>query len=89
MSVTIYGAYKRALTPVDLGFPHEVRVVTFEDHSSALAAKDARIAELERDAARYNYLKTHHLQLGPDCWIRTGEDLDEAIDAELPKDSKP
>ena len=35
------------------------------------------------DAARYRWLKTHHLQLGPDCWIRTGDDLDEAIDAEI------
>lgn len=35
------------------------------------------------DAARYRWLKANHLQLGPDCWIRTGDDLDEAIDAEM------
>lgn len=34
------------------------------------------------DARRYRWLKANHLQLGPDCWIRTGDDLDEAIDAE-------
>ena len=39
------------------------------------------------DARRYRWLKEHHLQLGPDCWIRTGEDLDGAIDAELGDDS--
>lgn len=33
------------------------------------------------DARRYRWLKENHLQLGPDCWIRTGDDLDEAIDA--------
>lgn len=30
------------------------------------------------DAKRYRWLKTNHLQLGQDCWIRTGDDLDEA-----------
>jgi len=35
------------------------------------------------DAARYRWLKANHLQLGPDCWIRTGDDLDDAIDAEM------
>jgi hypothetical protein len=39
--------------------------------------------EIVADARRYRWLKEHHLQLGPDCWIRTGEDLDEAIDAEM------
>lgn len=33
------------------------------------------------DAARYRWLKANHLQTGPDSWIRTGEDLEEAIDA--------
>lgn len=40
-------------------------------------------AEVCADAARYRWLKEHHLQLGPDCWIRTGDDLDDAIDAEM------
>lgn len=53
-------------------------------------AKDAEIARLKAELAgvreamkRYEWLKSNHLQLGPDCWIRTGEDLDEAIDAEI------
>jgi hypothetical protein len=43
---------------------------------------------LERDAMRYRYLREHHLQVGPDAWIRTGDDLDEAIDAALPSAPK-
>jgi len=35
------------------------------------------------DAARYRWLKANHLQTGPDSWIRTGEDLEEAIDAAM------
>jgi len=50
----------------------------FESDGAGSAAKDDA-----RDAARYRYLKQHHLQLGPDCWIRTGDDLDEAIDAAI------
>ena len=33
------------------------------------------------DAARYRWLKANHLQTGEDSWIRTGDDLEEAIDA--------
>lgn len=33
-----------------------------------------------KDAERYRWLKANHLQTGPDSWIRTGEDLEEAID---------
>ena len=34
-----------------------------------------------RDAERYRWLRdTHHLRIGPDAWIRTGEDLDDAVD---------
>lgn len=36
---------------------------------------------LKEDAMRYRWLKENHLQLGPDCWIRTGDDLDDATDA--------
>jgi len=32
------------------------------------------------DAARYRWLKENHLQTGTDSWIRTGDDLEEAID---------
>lgn len=32
------------------------------------------------DAARYRWLKANHLQTGKDSWIRTGDDLEEAID---------
>ena len=40
--------------------------------------------EAERkDAERYRWLKANHLQTGPDSWIRTGDDLEEAIDAEM------
>lgn len=38
-------------------------------------------AELRRDAERFRWLKANHLQTGPDSWIRTGDDLEEAIDA--------
>ena len=43
----------------------------------------AEVAELRRDAERYRWLKDNHLQTGADSWIRTGEDLEEAIDAAL------
>lgn len=43
-------------------------------------AYEANIAELEPDAERYRWLKRHHLQTGQDSWIRTGDDLEEAID---------
>lgn len=33
------------------------------------------------DAARWRWLKANHLQTGSDSWIRTGEDLEEAVDA--------
>ena len=33
-----------------------------------------------KDAARFRWLKENHLQTGPDSWIRTGDDLEEAID---------
>lgn len=35
------------------------------------------------DAARYRWLKANHLQTGTDSWIRTGDDLEEVIDAEM------
>ena len=37
--------------------------------------------EVFKNDERYRWLREHHLQLGPDNWIRTGDDLDEAIDA--------
>jgi len=45
-------------------------------------AERARQEALEdkQDAARYRYLKAHHLRIAPDAWIRTGDDLDEATD---------
>jgi len=38
---------------------------------------------LRLDAARYRWLRANHLQVGPDAWIITGDDLDEAIDAAM------
>lgn len=38
------------------------------------------IQELQKDAMRYRWLKANHLQTGTDSWIRTGDDLEEAID---------
>lgn len=52
---------------------------------SELAALTRKLAEREADAERYRWLKANHLQTGPDSWIRTGDDLEEAIDAELRK----
>lgn len=43
----------------------------------------ARLAEAERDAARYRWIKANHLQTGADSWIRTGDDLEEAVDAAM------
>lgn len=50
--------------------------------------EDAKKAEalfsgLLDDARRYRWLKENHLQTGPDSWIRTGDDLEDAIDAAL------
>lgn len=42
-----------------------------------------KVMALQRDAARYRWLKDNHLQTGPDSWIRTGDDLEEAIDAAM------
>lgn len=44
---------------------------------------------LLKDAERYRWLKANHLQTGPDSWIRTGDDLEEAIDAGMREASKP
>lgn len=44
---------------------------------------EAEALSLKEDALRYRWLKEHHLQVGPDAWIRTGDDLDEAIDAAM------
>ena len=41
----------------------------------------AELEALRADAERYRWLKANHLQTGADSWIRTGEDLEEAIDA--------
>ncbi len=52
------------------------------------AATHRLIKELEarrRNAERYQWLKANYLQTGPDSWIRTGEDLEEAIDAAINK----
>lgn len=38
---------------------------------------------LRQDAERYRWLRDHHLQTGQDSWIRTGADLEEAIDAAI------
>lgn len=47
----------------------------------SLQRGDARL--ICEDAARYRWLKANHLQTGPDSWIRTGDDLEEAIDAAM------
>ena len=46
-------------------------------------AAEARAREKDKDAERYRWLKANHLQTGQDSWIRTGDDLEEAIDAAL------
>jgi hypothetical protein len=53
------------------------------NYSLDLAAMTAERDALKKDAERYRWLKANHLQLGPDCWIRTGDDLDDATDAAL------
>jgi len=72
--------------------------VTFNKcgHSIGISERDSKLPLVcpfctsqseadQRDAARYRWLREHHLQVGPDAWIRTGDDLDEAIDAEMKK----
>lgn len=53
--------------------------------AAALALTYKRLAEqlasCEKDAARYRWLKANHLQTGDDSWIRSGDDLEEAVDA--------
>lgn len=41
------------------------------------------ITQIREDAERYRWLKANHLQTGRDSWIRTGDDLEEAIDAAM------
>lgn len=48
--------------------------------NSSTKAASNEPSEDARDAARYRWLKANHLQTSPDSWIRTGEDLEEAID---------
>jgi hypothetical protein len=43
--------------------------------------------DMERDAKRYRWLKATHFQTGVDSWIRTGDDLEEAIDAAMDRTS--
>jgi hypothetical protein len=50
----------------------------------SLQRGDAR--RICEDAARYRWLKRNHLQTGPDSWIRTGDDLEEAIDEGMSHD---
>lgn len=56
---------------------------TWSGNTCVNSPTEAEIAGWKCDALRYRWLKEHHLQLGPDCWIRSGDDLDEAIDAEM------
>ena len=62
---------------------------TIERLQADLAARDKTIETLREDAERYRWLKANHLQLGPDCWIRTGDDLDDATDAARSEGGKP
>lgn len=69
---------------VNSRFPSSVTPSTrIEIHPSEWLEVAAEVAELRRDAERYRWLKANHLQTGADSWIRTGEDLEEAIDAAL------
>ena len=52
-----------------------------DNKSELLMKAERRAEELREDAERYRWLKANHLQTGTDSWIRTGEDLEEAIDA--------
>ncbi len=52
-------------------------------HEDTVEPLRASLAEAEKDAGRYRWLKGNHLQTGPDTWIRTGDDLEEAIDAAI------
>lgn len=61
-----------------------------EKDAFKIMAKRLRTCQEERDRAvddarRYQWLKANHLQTGEDSWIRTGDDLEEAIDAALKK----
>ena len=51
-----------------------------------LAAPLPVLRDLKQDALRYRWLKANHLQTGKDSWIRTGDDLEEAIDAGMRAD---
>lgn len=46
-----------------------------------LSAAREEAQRCQQDAERYRWLKANHLQTGTDSWIRTGDDLEEAIDA--------
>lgn len=52
--------------------------------SALVAERDALIT----NSRRYLWLKSNHLQTGSDSWIRTGDDLEEAIDAALAQEEK-
>ena len=68
-----------------------IRVVRREvcaEIEGELSALKAQLAECEKDAQRYRWLKVNHFQTGADSWIRTGDDLEEAIDAAMNADQK-
>lgn len=48
-----------------------------------LAVAERQLADARGKALRYEWLRANHLQTGPDSWIRTGDDLDDATDEAL------
>lgn len=55
---------------------------------SSIALRDMVLQhsrELIYAAANWQYVKNNHFQTGPDTWLRTGDDLEEAVNAAITK----
>jgi hypothetical protein len=62
-----------------------VRIGQLSGAEVIVGAIDELLA-IRPQAARWQWLKANHLQTGPDSWIRTGDDLEEAVDAGMRSD---
>ena len=71
---------------LNVGYGQQLHDLLKEASRALLDSNDGPNGEAQ-DAARYRWLKANHLQTGPDSWIRTGDDLEEAIDEGMRHDA--
>lgn len=80
-----YGLYER-MQEIKEALAEAGHEMSNENGHSPLKALKQLIAELEslREAAQFwQYIKENHLQTCPHAWLRTGDDLEEAVRAAI------